>query len=183
VTDQNQRSEMIGLAVYPDIKEEWKQAVEDDPDADSLSQLIRVAVSRHIYDRSKSGSEVSQEIHDELTELLSQQQTLDQRLNEMSGQLREIRDAVVGSEADPVIEELANDIFELLPSEQEIQTSAVLSGDYDTKGVPAPEPGTVEWLSNRLDASRYRIQSALNHLEQTTYSVKQTDDGRYYKEV
>ena len=37
MSDRDQRSEMVGIAVYPDTKEEWKQAVEDDPNADSLT--------------------------------------------------------------------------------------------------------------------------------------------------
>lgn len=184
MTDQNRRDEMIGIKVYPDTKEEWEQAVEDDPDADTLSQLIRVAVSRHIYDRAgSSGGELSEEIHEHLTDIHTQQQSVVQRLNEINGQLTDVHDEVVGSAIDSDTKELAKDIFEVLPTEQEIQTSPALSGDYDTSGVPAPEPGSVEWLSGRFEAPRYKIQSALNHLQESTRAVKTTAEGRYYKEV
>jgi hypothetical protein len=33
MTDQDRRDEMIGIKVYPDTKEEWEQAVKNDPDA------------------------------------------------------------------------------------------------------------------------------------------------------
>jgi hypothetical protein len=77
MTDRDCRDEMIGIKVYPDTKEEWEQAVKDDPDADTLSQLVRVAVSRHIHDRSGStGGGISEEIHEHLTDLNTQQQSV-----------------------------------------------------------------------------------------------------------
>lgn len=184
MSDRDQRSEMVGIAVYPETKEEWQQAAEDDLDADTLSQFIRVAVNRYIYNRSNGpGDEISEEVHDQLTELNAQQEALGRRLNEITAQLSEIREAVVGAEILSDTEELANDIFDLLPSKQDVQTDAALSGDYDPGTVPAPEPGTVEWLSNRLEASRYKIQTALDHLDKTTYAVDQTDEGQYFKEA
>jgi hypothetical protein len=184
MTDRDCRDEMIGIKVYPDTKEEWEQAVKDDPDADTLSQLVRVAVSRHIHDRSGStGGGISEEIHEHLTDLNTQQQSVAQRLNEINGQLKDIHDAIVGSAIDSETKELAEDIFDLLPTEQDVQTNPALSGDYDISGVPAPEPGEIEWLFGRLDAPQYQIQTALNHLQESTRAVKQTEDGQYYKEV
>jgi hypothetical protein len=66
MTEQDCRDEMIGIKVYLDTKEEWEQTVEDDPDADTLSQLIRVAVSRHVYDRAgSSGGELSEGVYEQ----------------------------------------------------------------------------------------------------------------------
>ena len=184
MSDRGQRSERVGIVVYPNTKEKWEQAAEDDPDADSLSQFVRVAVNRYLHDRSNgSNAEASEEIHEHLAELQTQQQSALQRLDGINGQLSDIRDAVVGSAVDSETKELAKDIFEMLPSEQDAQTDAVLSGEYDTNGVPAPEAGTVEWLSERLDAPRFQIQTALDHLQETTYAVQRTNDGQYYKEV
>ncbi|MFP8951656.1 hypothetical protein ACLI4Z_01610 [Natrialbaceae archaeon A-arb3/5] len=45
----DQRTERVGIVVYPETKEEWKQAAENDPDADTLSQFVRVAVSQYTY--------------------------------------------------------------------------------------------------------------------------------------
>lgn len=101
MSERDQRSEVVGTAMYPDPKEEWKQAVEDNPNSDSRSQPIRGAVSRHIHDRSCSaGGEISKEIHDDLTDLNTQQQSVVQRLNEINGHLKDIHEAVVGSAID-----------------------------------------------------------------------------------
>ena len=79
MNDEDRRNEIVTLAVYPDIKDQWESAVQDDPDADSLSQLVRVAVNRHFHDRvNGSSGAVSQEIHEQLTELNTQQEQLAQ---------------------------------------------------------------------------------------------------------
>jgi hypothetical protein len=182
MSDENRRDAVISLAVYPDTKDEWESAAEKDPNADSLSQLVRVAVNRYLQDRANGSSgEVSQEMHEQLTELNTQQKQLAQHLDGLKGQLADIREAVTGESVGPETETLAEDIFDLLPSKKEVHTQPVLSESDD--GVPAPEPGSIEWLSQRLDMPRYQIQAALDHLQETTYSVQQTDDGCYFKEV
>jgi predicted transcriptional regulator len=181
MSDEDRRNEIVTLAVYPDIKNQWESAAQDDPDADSLSQLVRVAVNRYLHDQvNGSSEEVSQEIHEQLTELNTQQEQLAQHLDGIKGQLTDVREAVTGEAVGPETEALADDIFEMLPSKK-AHTKPVISETAD--GVPAPEQGSIEWLSERLDVPRYQIQAALDHLQETTYAVSQTDDGRYYKEV
>lgn len=182
MSDEDRRNEIVTLAVYPDTKDQWESAAQDDPDADSLSQLVRVAVNRYLHDRANGSSgEVSQEIHEQLMELNTQQEQLAQHLNGIKGQLTDIREAVTGEAVGPETEALADDIFEMLPSKKEAHTEPVISETAD--GVPAPRQGSIEWLSERLDLPRYQIQTALAHLQETTYAVSQTDDSRYYKEV
>ena len=182
MNDEDRRNEIVTLAVYPDTKDEWESAAQDDPDADSLSQLVRVAVNRYLHDRaSGSSGEVSQEIHEQLTELNTQQEQLAQHLDGIKGQLTDVREAVTGEAVGPETEALADDIFEMLPSKKEAHTEPVISETAD--GVPAPEQRSIEWLSERLDVPRYQIQAALDHLQETTYAVRETDDGRYYNEV
>lgn len=182
MSDENRRNAVISLAVYPDTKDEWEAAADEDPNADSLSQLIRVAVNRYLHEQAGASSgEVTQEIHDQLTELNTQQKQLAQHLDGIKGQLTDVREAVTGESVGPETEALAEDIFDLLPSKKEVHTEPVLSESDD--GVPAPEPGSIEWLSQRLDVPRYQIQAALDHLQETTYAVQQTDDGCYFKEV
>lgn len=182
MSEQDHQDAVITVAVYPETKAEWEEAVEDDLNTDSLSQLIRLAVSQYLADQSSgTGGAFSEELHEPLTQLNTQQDRLTHQLDELEGQLADIREAVVGSTVGPETEALADDIFELLPSEKEVQTDPVLS--EDERGVPAPEPGSIEWLTEQFEAPRFQIQTALEHLQETTYAVQHTDDGLYYTEV
>lgn len=182
MSDQTRRTAVVTLAVYPATKEEWEAAAENDPNADSLSQLVRVAVNRYLNEQFGDSSRgVSQDVHEQLTELNSQYGRLASEFDELKGQLTDIRDEVTGTTVGPEIEALAEDVFEALPSKQEAHTESVLS--ESGTGVPAPKPGTVEWLATQFEAPQYHIQSALDHLQETTYAVQQTADGQYYKEV
>lgn len=184
MSDQNRRSERIQLAVYPDTKEEWARAIKKDPNVDSISQLVRLAVNLYLNDdNDTSGASVAQDVHDHLSDLSTRQEKMLQRLDQVNGRVTDVRDAVVGTEVGPEIEALAEDVFEELPTEQEMQTDSVFTDDFDVDGVPAPEPGTVEWLTEHFGVPRYQIQSALDYLQEQTHSVKQSEDGQYYKEV
>lgn len=184
MSDENRRDAVVSLAVYPDTKEKWENASEEDPNADSLSQLVRVAVQRYLYERDNDSSgEISEEVHELLRNMNNQQEALAQRMDELKGQLTDVREAVSGEEVSPEIEALAEDVFEALPTEEEVRTDSVFSGEFNTTGVPAPQPGSIEWLSDQLDTSRFRIQNALEYLQRSTYSIKRTNDGIYYKEV
>lgn len=181
MSEGSSRNAVVTLAVYPDTKEKWKKAVNEDPDADSLSQLIRVAVSRYLHEDTGSSEDALQEVHQQLTELNSQQNRLAQHLDEIKGQLTDIREAVTGSAAGPETEALAEDIFELIPTKKEVHTESVFPEDESS--VPPPAHGSVDWLSEQFDVPRYQVQASIDHLQDTTYAVQQTDDGCYYKEV
>ncbi|MFB6236099.1 MAG: hypothetical protein ABEH81_13475 [Halopenitus sp.] len=184
MSDQNRRNCRVELAVYRDTKEEWERAVENDPNVASVSQLVRLAVNLYLNDdNDTSGASVAQDVHEHLTDLTTRQQKVLQRLDQVNGRLTEIRDAVVGTEVGPEIEALADDIFEELPTKQEMQTNSVFTDDFDVEGVPAPEPGTIEWLNEHFGAPKYQIQSALDYLREQTHSVQRSDQGQYYKEV
>jgi len=183
VSEEDRRNAVVSLAVYPGTKNEWEQAVEDDLNADTLSQLIRVAVSQYLHDDYGPSSQgLSEELYQQLTELISQQEKTLQRLDQLNGRLTDIREGMSGSQIDQETKALADEIFDVLPTEQEIQTDSVFADSQDD-GVPAPEPGTVEWLSGRFDVPRYQIQAALDHLQEMTYAVQESDDGQYYTEV
>jgi hypothetical protein len=118
-----------------------------------------------------------------LTTISAGQDKLAQQLDEIKGQLSDVRDSVQGSAVRPEIEDLAEDVLETLPSESEIEIDPVMSGEFETGGVPAPQPGSKEWITERIDRSSLEIQAALDHLRESMYMVQRTEDGRYYKEV
>jgi hypothetical protein len=184
MSEEKQRDSRVSLAVYENTKDEWEQAVVEDPNADSLSQLIRVAVSQYLHDEYGSSTQgMSEEVHAQLNDLNSHQEATLQRLDQMNGRLGDVREALAGTEVDAETEALADEIFEVLPSEQDLHTNSVFADSTDDGSVPAPEPGTIEWLSERFDVPRYQIQAALDHLQEMTYAVQQAEDGIYYTEM
>ena len=84
------------------------------PDAGAAGRAGRlsVAVNRYLHNRANGSSgEISQEIHEQLTELNTQQKQLAQHLDGIKGQLTDVRKAVTGEVAGPETEALADDIF------------------------------------------------------------------------
>ncbi|WP_181685277.1 hypothetical protein [Halorhabdus salina] len=163
----------ITFDVSKERKERWRQALDSDPHTQYLSQFIRLAVEQYINDDGSDGAELPPDLEEDLRDLTGTQQTLLRRLDEMRTQLDDIRESV-GSTTNPEVEALANDIFQQLPHESTIKSDSVLEPD----GSP---PGTVDWLQDRVEASSYRIEAALNHLQSTTYAVHQSDD-QYYRD-
>jgi len=163
----------INFAISEARKEQWEEAQEADPNTEYLSQLIRLAVEQYLNDDSSDDAALPDDLETELRDLSSSQQTLLQRFDEMRSQLNDIREAV--STADPEVEALANRIFQQLPTESTIESDSVFDQD-------GPAPGTVEWLNDRVDASTYRIEAALRHLQTTTYAVHQSGD-QYYRDA
>jgi len=54
MSNEERRNAVVSLAVYPDTKDEWEDAVQEDPNTDPLSQLVRVAVSQSLHNDSES---------------------------------------------------------------------------------------------------------------------------------
>lgn len=161
MSDRGQRSERVGIVVYPNTKEKWEQSAEDDPDADSLSKFVRVAVNRYLHDRSNgSNAEASGEIHEHLADLQTQQQSALQRLDGMNDQLSDIRDAVVGSAVDPGTKDSPRTSSRCFHRSRTCRPTQILSGEYDTNGVPTPEEPSSSYPNDSMRPGfRYRRHS------------------------
>jgi hypothetical protein len=60
----------------------------------------------------------------------------------MNGRLNHVRAALAGIEVDAETEALADEMFEVVPSEQDLHTNPVFPDSTDDGSGPAPEPGT-----------------------------------------
>jgi len=55
MSNEERRNAVVSLAVYPDTKDEWEDAVQEDPNTDPLSQLVpsqSVSISTTILSHS-----------------------------------------------------------------------------------------------------------------------------------
>jgi Arc/MetJ-type ribon-helix-helix transcriptional regulator len=171
---------VTSFAVDADTKEEWENHVEEGGYS-SLSHLIRVAVSREVEEESETdsgrkSSQLSSTVVDRLSTIEEEMQELERSIHEFNSRLKSVEQEVSRPSSDVQI--LASDVFDILPTASEVESAGVVTND-------GPSVGTVEWLTDRpeLDASRIGVQSALEHLEESTSLVQQNDDGQYYKEV
>lgn len=63
--------ENVNLRVAPERKDEWKQYVDDSPEAGNLSQLIRLAVTRHMQSEEPQQERRQPETSGEVLEALN----------------------------------------------------------------------------------------------------------------
>lgn len=161
-------------------KSRWERYVETNPDVTSLSQLVRQAVEAEINRdtpiNAESGSEVASE---RLSELLENTQTIKTQVENIEDRLYTIEEQV---QENPEISELAADVFEILPSRDEIE-------NYYRGRPPVQNEvgaGTIEEFADRLGEDKYRIEKAVEKLQNEIALVYTTDKFGdrtcYYKE-
>lgn len=185
--DREYEKKSVNLWVDPERKDRWQAYLDEDSEFQYLSQLIRQAVEREINQSQDEGldAELSQEITTYLEELHGTVGQLEQVLQDVESRLsaleREVRD-------DPRVRQLANEVFETLPTKPAIK-------DYETNiadGATPPEnvarraqAGTVAGIAESLDAEPQEVKAALDRLQEDTHQVHTMEwDGqtRYYKE-
>ncbi|MFD1644657.1 hypothetical protein [Haloarchaeobius litoreus] len=184
--DQEYDKESVNLWVDPERKARWKQFVDEESDFQYLSQLIRKAVEREIQQSDDDGKavELSENVVGHFDNLQNSIAELEQVMQEaekrLSGIEREVRD-------DPQVRQLANEVFEILPSMDEIKHYEIHIADGATPPehiAPRAQAGTVEGIADSLDIEPHEVKAALDRLQQDTHQVHTTDwngETRYYK--
>jgi len=147
---------------------ELMQAIEDDPNADSLSQLVRVAMQHYLSDTREAGSGLADAARDHLADLSETQQEIADQLDQIDTRLHDIHESVTSTNVSADIEHLADQIFDLLPSREDIELDPAIP---DSRTDDADHPGTIEWVAAQVDASVFEVQTALDHLQEVTYAV------------
>lgn len=192
----------INIQVSEDRKKRWEEAVKDSPEVGTLSGFIRGAVEARIHgtdDRGPADSDILNEILDSVQDTNSQVSSLEGRISTVESLVR----------GDPEIEDVADRVFGILPTEAELQP---LSFERRAGETVVTEPSIDDWgpdadrteipladlsdrqlarsghilgLAEALAESPYTVEKALESLIADTYVVATVEHGgetHYYRE-
>jgi hypothetical protein len=184
--DQQKRAR-INFVVKPDQKQRWKRYTQEEGDEfQSLSQLVRRSVEKEI-NQSDSVIDTDSNGHtSKIPEIVEGLQDLTKAVEDLDTRLRSIEQAV---RDDPEMRELANRVFELLPSQEELDEYESI---VDEAGGKPPDSvrnrensGRIEDLARAVGESDHRVRKALEKLQEDTHQVHTCErhgDVRFYKE-
>ena len=185
-----QNSEQVNITLDPDVKDQWEGYVDEHPDYRYVSHLVRAAVGKEIRGAHSEGSG-SGRSNERLSDIESGIISLENMLSEVNERLTGV-EKMMEAPAEEVLD-LAGRVFEVLPEEKEV-TATVQSplGEEDpptvVEGVNEAyiQTGRVSDIAEYLEEERYRVQRAIEHLQNDTHLINSlVIDGetRYYKEV
>ena len=173
------KTDYVKVAVEPEKKDRWEEAVSDTPNVGTLSGLVRLAVEQHIGGNGHGADGASEEVAENLSELVEQNRQVINRLDGLEVRLSTVEQAV---QQDPDVQALANDVFAVLPTKEQVEDDGLPDQLPEEHGGPTANSGTVEDIAALVDASELKVQQALDKLQADTARVP-SDDGRYWKEV
>lgn len=176
------------MALDPEQKERWEDYVEDSKQFGSLAQLIRYAVEREIGEGESPGHNPRGETDGaRISEVLDNTQDILGGIGDLEDRLVKIEQEV---STNPEIAELANDIFELLPSKEEVEE--FVRGPLRIDSYPEDRQeliahsGLPEAFARLLEEDEYRVRAGIEKLQEDmalVYSDELDGRTRYYKEV
>jgi chromosome segregation ATPase len=177
VSDESRRRDQVHLNVYGGEKEKWRKTVRNDPNVESLSQLVRVAVTQYIQTRRGDGGPRLNSIREDIESLSRRLQSLEGQLEGLQSSLDELSEDSEPLEWTEPSDELTAEVFEALPTVSEVQSGGAVDGSESRLR------GSKQWLFDRIEAPNGHIVAAIERLEATTHMVRQTPDGQYFKEA
>lgn len=190
----SERDAQVNIKLAKDTLEKWDRYIEEESDFATRSEFVRFAVNREVNQQHGNGEApganqaLLEEIRDSMVDLSN-------RMDSMENQVDTLQSAV---RSDPDVEELANEIFGLLPDEkpgtpewreerENLQTQAQAEGDEVAKKEARAWEGTPESLAQAFDVPVRKIHSAIDLLIAETHLIRaeETGDGetRYWTEV
>lgn len=200
------KSEFIKIAVTPERKHRWKEAVSETPNVGTLSGMIRLAVESKLED-SRNGNDTEDQILDRLSEVLDTTQEMQLRFDELDSRLRSIERVIQDDEelaelsnavfaALPTLEDLDyfwNELVEKSPSDapEDIQIDMgpdILGedGSVDYSQLSTARSGRIHDIARVVDADEQEVQRAIKTLQEDTARVqteKRNGHTVYWKEV
>jgi hypothetical protein len=192
----------VNVSVEDEQKNRWEEHVEDSPEYTTLSQLVRSAIEAEIADEAGSqsleGPGMNQDFLEQFGELKSEIRDVKDRLGRVEENVKQ----------NPELEELASEVFDILPTKDDLTPKAtvwfapsegllyapvgksVLTGEQEQ--VPAEDvsddelsrTGQIESFAHILGESSHKMQEAVEKLTGDTAMVRsETVDGevRYYR--
>ena len=154
----------IAFRVDESQKETWKTYAEDNPEYDSLSHLLRVAVAHEMSDQYGVKGHEGGGGSEQVGELVTVVNKMDSRLEEVEEKVQDATEAAytsVGHSSDAPSE---GELLTVIPYGKE---NAILSESVAAE-VGVTDQATVSWIDMKL-----------NHMEQKTGAIKSLMEGGY----
>lgn len=184
---QDYDKDNVNLWVDSSRKARWESYIEDSSDIQYMSQLVRRSVENEITDDDPGEVTIPDRLEKQLDEAIERLQDFQRQVERFDDRLISIEQAV---RENPDVRDLANRIFEALPTEDERQEYEQLVRQAGSKPPDTVEPaihsGRITDIAGHLEEPEQRVRQALQKLQQDTYRVHVTehdDELRYYKEA
>lgn len=164
--------EQINFLAPEEMIQKWKAHAEAEGFG-SYSSFYRWAINQAVTgDHSGGGGSLPTEFADRLSEVEATVNRLDGRMDDIDDDLRVIKDAV---KERPSVKQLANDVFALLPTKDELISYATqeTSPRPQDRGEVALD-GTIETIAQLLDTPENQVQEAVQKLQADTHQVHAT---------
>ncbi|RKS82839.1 hypothetical protein BDK61_2161 [Haloarcula quadrata] len=151
-------TETIAFRVEEERKKEWRNAVEGTDEYDSVTHLIKKAVSRELSDSyvggsgGDGGSNVDAEA---LTEIVDRLDSVESEISNMDETVSKATDAMLSAES-AISEEITSGVFEALPRGRD---NAVTANE----------------IANRTGIPPVKVRTALPQLAESSGAVKRVD--------
>jgi hypothetical protein len=180
----------INIRVNPETKGRWTDAIEDNPEYDSLAHLIRSAVEHEIAGQTPDVTSVnapSDWNQEQVGTLLDRSQEVIRRLSSMDKDIQAIRREVT---TDEELTDLMGEVYSLLPEgepegSKNDRLAEVVGADTPPTATDLSRAhGKVGDMADALDTTEHRVEQAIAQLrEDMPGMIRSAGDGRYYKEV
>lgn len=178
--------ERFNMVLSPQQKAQWEDYLDENPNVDSLSHLVRLAVSKEIAGSQGDGPNGgNDDLAAHMAELVDQNQEVVERLKSLEARLGTVEQSL---QEDPDIQKLANEVFAVLPTAEQIKDWEAPQKPLPNKlpeehGGPLAYSGEPSDIASLLDVSDLKVRNALDKVQADTARVRERGDGRYFKEV
>ena len=189
------RDAQVNIKLARDTLDDWDEYIEEESDFTTRSEFVRFAVNREVSRQQEAEQGTDEESQALLREIRDSVSELNNRMNSVEKQVDTLQSAV---RKDPQTEELANEVFSLLPDEKPgtrawreenktLHQQAQAESDPKIQKQAHAWEGTTEALAKAFDKPERKIDDALDLLRAETHLIfsEETGDGkkRYYKKV
>jgi uncharacterized protein (UPF0335 family) len=177
----------VHVQVSEEKKKQWDDAAKSSEEYRSLSDLVRLSVSRELSN-DPNGPQGQAIDLGQLSEIIEGINRLDSRMGKLESRMQSVETEL---SEDPEIGKLATEVFSLLPTEepgtidwegklQEYKQS--LGHEQFDSATYHGWKGSLEGLAEALEHPEYRIEEAIQKIQNDNPGlIQETDDNRYYK--
>lgn len=187
MSDNEYEKDSVNLWVDPDRKDRWEAYLDDESDLQHMSQLVRRSVEQTINGSRTTEATIPESFEHQLSDVVESVQKFEDQVERLDDRLVSIEQAVRDN---PRVRELANRIFEVVPTHAELKDYEQVVSEAGTRPPETVESavqgGRVTDIAAHLDEPEQHVREALQQLQQDTHRIHTTEiDGerRFYKEV